>query len=226
MIFNSFNGVTSYDYAAFDTETHTYVDGEILPDETIREMCADTENHPQSWWREHAEVRAWAYIIYTPDGLAICSTLDEFLFEVKERNIRTGWWYNAPFDMAVLDYGLLSKGYGYVKEKPEPGQYSELVSDFGARYHVCVNIPNGKPKGHKLDMYDLRNILHGGLEALLESYDVRDGDGNPIRKLDMDYQSADGSTAEQVSLALAPSKLGLGWLYEHNPLRSLADFFA
>ena len=36
----------------------------------------------------------------------------------------------------------------------------------------------------------------------------------------------DGSTAEQVSLALAPSKLGLGWLYEHNPLRSLADFFA
>lgn len=211
MIYNSFNGVTVYDYAAFDTETHTHIDGKILPDETIREMCADTENHPQSWWREHAEVRAWAYIIYTPDGLAICSTLDEFLREIKERNIHTGWWYNAPFDMSVLDYGLLSRGYEYVKEKPKPGQYSELVSDFGARYHVCVNIPNGKPKGHKLDMYDLRNILHGGLEALLKSYDVHDGDGNPIRKLDMDYQSADGSTAEHVAY-MRNDAAGLWWL--------------
>ena len=57
MIYNSFNGVTAYDYAAFDTETHTYVDGKILPEDRIREMCAemagDEPKYPEAWWREH-----------------------------------------------------------------------------------------------------------------------------------------------------------------------------
>ncbi len=34
-----------------------------------------------------------------------------------------------------------------------------------------------------------------------------------------------GTSAEQVAEALSGSKLGLGWLYENNPLRSLVDFF-
>ena len=36
MIYNDYIGVTIYDYAAFDTETHTYIDGKIPLDETIR----------------------------------------------------------------------------------------------------------------------------------------------------------------------------------------------
>lgn len=215
MIYNSFNGVTAYDYAAFDTETHTYVDGEILPEDRIREMCAemdgDEPKYPEAWWREHTEVRAWAYLIYTPDGFAVCQTLDEFLFEIKERNIKTGWWYNAPFDMSVLDAGLLRTGYRYVQDHPSPGEYCELVSDFGARYSVTLNIPNGKTRGHKLMMYDLRNILHGGLEDLLKSYDVRDEKGNPIRKLEMSYQTADGSTEADIAY-MRNDVAGLWWL--------------
>lgn len=34
-----------------------------------------------------------------------------------------------------------------------------------------------------------------------------------------------GTSADQVSAALADSKLGLGWLYENNPLRSFTQYF-
>ena len=36
-------------------------------------------------------------------------------------------------------------------------------------------------------MVDLFNVLQGGLDKNLESWDIRDKDGNPIRKLTMDY---------------------------------------
>lgn len=221
MIIDTFTGACTSAYAAFDTETKTYIDGEILPEEKIAEMCAATDSrgepvYPVSWWRRHAEVRAWAYIVYTPEGFAIAETFDEFQRVITERRIRFGWWYHAPFDMAVLDYDMLSRGFRYCKDAREPNTFSELVSDYGARYDVKVVFPTRSGR-HVLHMYDLRNILQGGLARLLEDYKVTDGQGNPIRKLEMDYQGATGSAAD-IEYMLADAA-GLWWLVRIASLR-------
>lgn len=200
VIVNTFSGRTKYKYAAFDTETHTYVNGELLPEEKIRQMCAQTEIkhgrrelvYPQSWWREHCEVKAWAYTVYTPDGFAIAETFDEFMQVIESAGIKHGWFYNAPFDFSILDYDLLSRGFAHVEKVASPMQYDEMCNDFGARYRMRIAYPCERLKSGKftVSMYDLRNILPGGLKKNLESFKIKDAEGEDVRKLEMDYQSA------------------------------------
>lgn len=228
MIINTFQSKTRYSYAAFDFETKTYIDGYIVDEETIRSMCGDTHKDPTtgaevptfpvSWWRAHCEVRCWAWIIYTPDGLAIAETFEEWLHVIQTAGIQTGWFYNAPFDFSVLDYHMLSRGWEQVdKAKKTPRQFSELCNNFGCRYQMTICAPYERENGDRsrraswtFTSYDLRNILHGGLEKLLSDFDVTDGDGKPIRKLTMDYQGAEG--AEEDIAYMRNDAAGLWWL--------------
>lgn len=227
MIVNTFKGKTKYNYAAFDFETRMYVDGVVLPEEEIFRMCGemdgDTPKYPQSWWREHCRVECWAWIVYTPDGFAIAETFDEWLSVVTKAHLYCGWFYNAPFDFSILDYEMLSRGWEYVPDmklvKSEK-QFGELSSDYGARYTLTVCAPYEREKGDRskrktwrFRMHDLRNILHGGLKQLLKDFDVRDADGNEIRKLEMDYQSADGSEQGDIEYMLNDAA-GLWWLID------------
>ena len=230
MICNTFTGRVVSPYVALDTETKVYVDGKLLTDAQIKQMCAqtrrvkgeDTPRYPVSWWREHAEVRAWAYIIYAPEGFAIAETWEEFSELLARLHVRVGWWYYAPFDYAVLDSDMLCRGYEYV-EKVTPGkpyQYSDLSSDFGARYSMEINLPyikdtrgdRSKRKAWKVTFYDLRNILSGGLAKLLKDFKVTDAEGNAIRKLEMDYQAA-GTTEEDIQY-MRHDAAGLWWLID------------
>lgn len=229
MIINTFTGRTSAPYVACDTETKVYIDGRLLTDGQIKQMCAQTKTvkgervplYPVAWWREHAVVKCWAYIVYAPDGFAVAETFDEFAELLCDIRARFAWWYYAPFDMAVLDHDMLSRGYEYRErvERGVPRQYSDLSSDFGARYSVDVNLPYIRRKGDRstrkawhVTMYDLRNILAGGLDKLLKDFDVTDADGNPVRKLTMDYQSATGD-ADDVAYMENDAK-GLWWLVD------------
>lgn len=219
MICNTFTGRVASEYVAFDTETRTYIDGRILPEKTIRAMCKDTARYPVSWWREHAEVRAWAYIIYAPEGFAIAENWEEFAEIITRHRIACGWWYNAPFDFSVLDYDMLSRGWEHAEKARKPRQYSELSNTFGARYSMTINFPFTPEPGERTSrkhwlckMYDLRNILHGGLGKLLKQFDVRGADGNPIRKLTMDYQEG-GTSADDLAYMKADAE-GLWWLVD------------
>ena len=230
MIINTFKGRTCAPYVALDTETRTYVDGVLHTDAELRAMAGETHVvkgkrvpvRSVAWWREHAEVRCWAYLIYAPDGFAICETFDEFAETLCDIRARYAWWYYAPFDMAVLDSDMLRRGYTYHADKippRAPKTYADLSSDFGMRYSVDINLPYIRRKGDRskretwrVTMYDLSNILAGGLEKLLASFDVRDADGAPIRKLKMDYQTATGS--EDDVAYMRNDVAGLWWLVD------------
>lgn len=229
MIVNTFTGKTQYNYAAFDFETHTYVDGRLLPDDEIWEMCGKVDKetgapvYPSKWWREHCEVKCWAWIIYTPDGFAIAETFDEWLDVIQSARIICGWFYNAPFDFSILDYTMLSRGWKYEKDMGQvksPQSFGELCNDYGARYIMTISAPYVRKKGDRskrdawrFRMHDLRNILHGGLDQLLEDFKVTDGDGTPIRKLEMDYQSATGAGEDEIAY-MRNDAAGLWWLIQ------------
>lgn len=206
MIINTFQpGQTVTEaYAAFDTETHVLVDGEVWPDERIRAACAETNEageprYPTGWWREHSAVECWAWICWTPSGWFIAESFQEWCEEVARRGIRVGWWYNAPFDMSIVDYHALMSGWHYTgSDKPKQArEYGEIASDYGARYQVNMRLPYGSrtagkrvsTQSWKLTMYDLRNLLPGGLAANLKSFKITNESG-AVRKLSMNYQAA------------------------------------
>lgn len=215
-------------YAAADLETVVLVDGEQLDGERIREMCADTERYPVSWWREHCEVRAWAWIFYTPDFYRVCGSFDEFCQTAEESGVKHIWFYNAPFDFACFDHAMLSAGWEEVEEHPGVRQFSELCNDFGQRYSMTVCAPAHKFEGKRrrkhftYTMYDLRNIAHGGLGNLLNDLDVRDGEGKPIRKLEMDYQA--GADDERSDDYMFADAAGLWWLIQTLGKKLLEEF--
>lgn len=227
MICNTFEGKTAHPYAAFDFETRTLVDGRVLTEDEIFRMCGEmnggTPRYPPKWWREHATVECWAWIVYTPDGFAIAETFEEWLDVIQSARILCGWFYNAPFDFSILDYAMLSRGWTYktdTKAVKDPRTFGELANDYGARYTMVIAAPYVKHHGDRskrdawrFRMHDLRNILHGGLARLLADFDVRDGDGKPIRKLEMDYQRATGKTPEEIAYMLNDAA-GLWWLIQ------------
>lgn len=229
MIINTYTAPVAFDYVAMDTETRTYIDGKLYTDDQIRSMCGEmvtkkgkqVPRYPVSWWREHAEVRCWAYIVYSPDGLFIGETFEEWVEFCTRYRVKNAWWYNAPFDFAILDFAMLTRGFTHVTDgtRRRINTFSELSNDFGARYalEICAPydsdksfIPNATRKTWTWKSYDLRNILPGGLAKLLKAFDVRDENGVPIRKLEMDYQTATG-TAEDIAY-MRNDAAGLWWL--------------
>jgi len=209
-----------------DTETHTLVDGEVVPESRVRDMMTETlpdgeRKYPVKWWREHVTVVAWAYIVYSPDGFAILESWDEYTRFCAQYRVKHAWWYNAPFDFSILDYDKLSRGWKYIPKPKSAGEFGELCSEFGARYtmtevHTVDAIDGGrrsKKTKQKVVHYDMRNLLKGGLRCLLESFDVKDADGTRIRKREMDYQSAGFSslTYDDILYMLDDAR-GLWWL--------------
>ena len=233
MIINTFQGPVTSRYVACDTETHTYINGNIVPDEQIAQMMTETEEvngetvqkYPVKWWRENTRVEVWAYIIYAPEGFAILENWDEFEKFCAIYRVKYAWWYYAPFDFAALDWNALTNGWQYEDKPTEPRQFCDLSSPFGARYTLTQLFPypasdgytaRSKRKASKMVSYDFRNLLRGGLDYLLKKFDVTDGTtGEPIRKLSMDYQSAgvNETSAADVEYMLNDAR-GLWWLVQ------------
>lgn len=216
-------------YAAFDTETHTLIDGATVPDEQIERMMTETDSkgaplYPVSWWRKHARVEAWAFIVYAPEGFAILETFDEFIKFCAQYRIRFGWWYYAPFDYSVQDWHCLTSGWTYSQKPKHAQEFGDLCNDFGARYTMTQVLPysransfrtRAKRTTSKLVTYDFRNLLRGGLDYLLRKFEVTDGNGEPIRKTTMEYQtaSAENLTADDLQYMLNDAR-GLWWLVD------------
>lgn len=204
IIYNDFAPFTKEEWGASDTETFTYIDGvKVTNDELLRLG----KSHNQAFFRQHASVRVWAWQFSNGKNFFVTNDFDEYIEFLCEHKVKAVWFYNAKFDFAQIDYQLLTHNPVYRLSTDEDGKkdgyrYESLHNDKGGRYSLKLWTPykaHGKGSRnldrhehvHSTTFYDFCNIFGGGLAALLKEFDVKDFDGNAIRKSVMDYQGVD-----------------------------------
>lgn len=196
---NTFPAGCRVEWAAADTETLTFIDGVALSEAEIKALGGTRKT---SWFRKHTTVRAYAWIISDGVHLAIFPDFEQFAAFCAEKMVSVVWWYNAKFDFANIDYEILKSGWK-MQERGKLGHccFRSLHSEFGARYQYAIAYNhkgrNGSEAAHMTKHLDFCNIFGGGLAKILESFDVRDYEGNTIRKLTADYQ--EGASVEYMA---------------------------
>lgn len=190
-ICNDFPPHARIEWIAADTETHTYVDDVLISSDELERLG---ERHDLAYFREHARVVAYAWLVSDGDHFAWLESFEEFCQFCAEHRVNSCWWYNAKFDFAIIDYALLTGGWT-LQEHGRVGayQYKSLHGSMGQRYSLKLGYPYKTADRHKsthqTTHYDFCNIFAGGLDRVLKSFNVTDRHGKPIRKLEMDYQS-------------------------------------
>lgn len=200
---------------AFDTETLTYVDNQILSNnEILNVLNGLNENEIRS----KVECKVWAWQCYDEfNGFFMTNDFYLWLDYQCQCKYKFGWCYNSTFDFAQIDYKLLGEKLqdwkvherkrkddkAYMKN--QSWSYSSLHSN-GARYSYKLWIPyrsnvNRHKSVHSVDYRDFMKLVTGGLKKLLEDLDVCDNFGNQIRKLEMEYQAVDSNnlTEQEIS---------------------------
>ena len=211
---------------AFDTETLTYLDGKVVPEEELREALA---NKGLNEIKQRVQVDVWAWQCYDEDnGFYMSNDFYLFLDHCCHCGYKFGWCYNATFDFSNIDYQILAgdreewkpieKGQGKTYSKAQPWRYESIHSDMGARYAYKLWIPYRNLKTrhkmvHAVEFRDFMKFLAGGLSSVLDDLDVRDNEGNPIRKLKMDYQNVKPTIAGLTDDELAYCRNDVAGLY-------------
>lgn len=175
-------------WIACDTETFTFVDDEKMGQEDLEKWSL---THEESYIREHASVNVWAWLTYGKDGFHKFSTFEEFCQYLIDEKIEQAWWFNAKFDFAEIDWQVLSnEEWSHATEKDHPAGWwwDDLHGSQGERYSFIIGFGSTFCK-----MYDVVNFFKTSLEKMLVSFDVRDENGEKIRKLTMDYQKGDSA---------------------------------
>lgn len=201
---------------AFDTETQLYFDGKIVAEKKLRKRIANLSDNEK---RKRISNITWAWQVYEEvNGFFMTNDFETFLEYVCRAGLKFGHCYNATFDFAQIDYQLLAVGKGKWKphvyasddetatayNKRQPYTYESLHNDMGARYSYKLWFPyKAKDRHtycHSFEIHDFMKFLTGGLKKVLEGLDVRDNEGNPVRKLEMEYQAVDPNnlTEEQI----------------------------
>lgn len=222
MIYNDFLKTKKYKWSRCDTETHTLIDGVIV---TTDELNSLASLHNTAWFRTHATIDTYAWQISCGEANCICDNFIEWLDVLAKHGISCAWFYNAKFDFSQIDYQILSSDnfvrYSKENKKTNIDMYESLHNPYGARYmytiwHYYENKAH-KKVCHKIKIYDLCNIFVGGLAKLLNDFDIRDKNGQKLRKLEMDYQcnkDANGQyTKEAIDYMIVDVK-GLYYLIE------------
>lgn len=189
---------------AFDTETFVLFDNKIVKEKELISLLDGLELNEI---RQIISTQVWAWQCYDEiNGFFMTNDFYTWLYYICLCNYKFGWCYNAKFDFAQIDYKILVEDKQRWKQhakdkntKSQPWTYNSLHSDMGARYCYKLWIPykrKGKKQNrhtmtHAVDFRDFMNIMAGGLARVLKSLDVKDNDGNNIRKLEMDYQNVD-----------------------------------
>lgn len=184
---------------AIDTETITYFKGKILSQQKlfrkIRNMTTEDK-------RKLISSVTWAWQCYDEvNGFFMTNDFETFLEYQCKAGLKYGWCYNSTFDFSQIDYQILSsdkwkqhehKEHGNGYSRGQPFTYESIHSDMGARYAYKIWFPykhdDRHTYVHAIEFRDFMKFIPGGLKKLLEDLDVRDLEGNPVRKLLMDYQ--------------------------------------
>ena len=189
---------------AIDTETQTYFDGKILNTKQLFKKVKNLNNDAK---RKRLTNVTWAWQCYDEvNGFFMTNDFDTWLTYQALCGYKFGWCYNSTFDFAQIDYEVLAKGkdkwkpHEHVKrgsgkayDKGQAWTYESVHNDMGARYAyklwVQYHNKNRHDYVHAIEYRDFMKLVTGGLKKLLKDLDVRDNDGNPIRKLTMEYQA-------------------------------------
>jgi hypothetical protein len=187
---------------AIDTETQTYFDGKILDQKTLFKKIKNLSNDEK---RRRITNVTWAWQVYDEvNGFFMTNDFETWLNYQCRCRYKFGWCYNSTFDFAQIDYQILAIGkdkwkphqhaeYGQAYNKGQPYTYESLHNDMGARYAYKLWFPYKNESSHTychaIEYHDFMKLITGGLANLLEDMDVKDNEGNPIRKLKMEYQS-------------------------------------
>lgn len=205
-----------------DTETKMYDDKDRL---LSAEKASDIyKTFGQEYARLHIKVKAYAFTIAYEDKFALFQCAEDFLTALAMLNVKLVTWYNARFDYAIFDYFFLTHGWTEVQEeigkskryrKMPAKTYQSLNGDYGQRYQMTIwqeyiNTSNQR-KVHKIKMLDICNIFQGGLAKNLEDWKIEDEKGQPIRKLEMDYDLADMKNVDDLQYVINDTK-GLYYL--------------
>lgn len=185
---------------AFDTENVVMLDGKVIPQEQLAEQLKPLSAKEM---RSRVSCHVWAWQIYDEfNGFFMTEDFEEFLEECCLRGYKFGWCYNASFDFSQIDYQILAKGKGKWSwhehkkvgyDRSQPYTYTCLQNDMGARYSYKIWFPytakNRHRRTHAIEIRDFMKFCVGGLKKVFEDLDVRDNEGNKLRKLEMDYQA-------------------------------------
>lgn len=186
---------------AFDTETFTYIDGVKVNSAELVARCLEMGTEEK---RQRITISVWCWQCYDEvNGFFMTSSFDIWLQYQALCGYKYGWCYNAKFDFSQIDYQILTtpkwkphiKKTGTYYDKGQAWAYESIHNDMGARYAYKLWIEyrhvNRHKHVHPVEYRDFMNIFAGGLASMLESLKVTDNDGNPIRKLEMNYQDVD-----------------------------------
>lgn len=186
---------------AIDTETQTYFDGKILDAKKLFKRIRNLKTEEK---RKRISTVTWAWQCYDEyNGFFMTNDFEEFLTYQCRAGLKFGWCYNSTFDFAQIDFQILGEGSGKWKlhdhkggkgySKGQPWTYESIHSDMGARYAYKLWVPYKNADRHTyvhaVEYRDFMKFITGGLRKLLEDLDVRDNEGNPVRKLQMEYQA-------------------------------------
>ena len=189
---------------AFDTETRVFLDGKV---QTQHDIFVALKGVKDAEKRQRLYNEVWAWQVYDEfNGFFMTNDFDVWLFYQCLCGHKFGWCYNATFDFAQIDYKILADGAdkwtphehntGRAYNKGQRWTYESIHNDTGARYAYKLWIPYRSPKDrhtytHAVEYRDFMKLFGGGLASVLNDLDIRDNDGNAIRKLSMEYQAVD-----------------------------------
>lgn len=191
---------------AFDTETQTYYKNRLIQP---KNLLKKTKGLTQEQKRQRLSTITWAWQCYDEvNGFFMTNDFYEWLTYQCRCGYMFGWCYNATFDFSQIDYEVLAKGRDKWKQHSHDGKregkaynkaqawtYESLHNDMGARYAYKLWVEYRHYDRHKyvhaVEYRDFMKLITGGLKKLLEDLDIRDNNGEPIRKLTMEYQAVD-----------------------------------
>lgn len=198
---------------AFDTETQVYFDGKVLDPKKLFNKVKNLNNDEK---RKRLHNVTWAWQCYDEvNGFFMTNDFYEFLTYQCRAGLKFGWCYNSTFDFAQIDYEILANGKdkwskhehakkGDAYNKGQAWTYESIHNDMGARYAYKLWVPykhyDRHNYVHAIEYRDFMKLVTGGLKKLLNDLNVVDNDGNPIRKLEMEYQSVktDNLTEDEI----------------------------
>ena len=191
---------------AFDTETQVYFDGKIIETKQLARKIKKMKDDEK---RRRISNITWAWQCYDEvNGFFMSNDFETWLTYICACGFKFGHCYNSTFDFAQIDFEILAKGKdkwkphehvekgsGKAYNKGQPYTYESVHNDMGARYAYKLWFPyrnaDRHTYTHAVELHDFMKLLVGGLRRVLEDLDVRDNDGQPVRKLTMEYQAVD-----------------------------------
>ena len=201
-------------YLGADTETKLYYNDKLLSEDRAYRLC---KKYSQKWVKSHFEVRAYAFMLSDGENFALFTNARDFLVCCAMMNVEVVFWYNARFDFAIFDYYFLTNGWTDVTErlagqsrygKLPHATYQSLNGEFGQRYQLRIwqeyTNRRSQRKVHNFKMVDVCNIFGGGLAKNLKDWDIKDKDGNAVRKLEMDY--VNGTVEDDIDYMINDTK--------------------